>query len=959
VSTEATQSPALLERTGELKALGEAIAQAEDGAGGALVVLGPAGIGKSSLLGAAGEMARERGLRVLSARGVESERAFAFGGARQLLEPVIARASDEERSTLFAGPAAHAQNVIGHYEAPAGAPSSTDAEFATFHSLYWLTMHLAEEGPLAVVADDLQWLDPASLRFLEFLAARLSGLPLALLAAARLSSEAPIPSGLAPLLSGTLIPVSRPRILSPQALGELIERWMGEPEEPFTAALAGATGGNPLFATELARSMAVQGVAPTEGEVGRVAALGGTALGPWLLTRTAGLSEEASRLARSASLFGHDASLGEVAEVSGLSLETASEAASELAGAGILAARDPLEFVHPVIREALASQLDAYERAVLHAEIAAVLRARRASPDAVASHLVDAEPGAEDWVVEELHAAAERAIANGAPEAAVAYLRRALSEGAPGREDGRLLAALGAAEAMVGDLQAPDHLRQAIELSGEDAGARVGASLVLGRMLYFALAQVPEAISALKQAEMALSPSEEELGRLLDGELLMLVHFAQREEAPGARELFERKAKQLGEIDTPGKRLIAATLAFDEALQGERGVAISLATESFADGKLIEEVGPESPHVYLAAIALVYCRDAETATAALKRADKAAVRSGSRTAYQYVTSVRAFLAVRCGHVLEAEEVARESVQAAIDSIPTAMPFPLGCLIESLCMQGKAEEALEEVQALEASGALAAALLPTPHTMVFLGYRARLYLALNRPADALADLELAEFLWLSSNLASRGELPVSDVINWCTDHALTLAALGNETEAAEMAAEELRRSQDAPERVVGLGIAQRTAALLGPDEERLSGLETSASTLEGTSGELEYAVSLLELGAALRRGGSRKEARERLNAAAKITTRLGAKRITDRIGEELAASGAKLSRKDTAAYHELTASERRVAALAAEGMTNREIAQSLFLTVKTIETHLSHAFAKLDISSRRELGKVLG
>jgi DNA-binding CsgD family transcriptional regulator len=122
--------------------------------------------------------------------------------------------------------------------------------------------------------------------------------------------------------------------------------------------------------------------------------------------------------------------------------------------------------------------------------------------------------------------------------------------------------------------------------------------------------------------------------------------------------------------------------------------------------------------------------------------------------------------------------------------------------------------------------------------------------------------------------------------------------------------------------------------------------------------LEYARALADEGAALRRAGRRAEARERLRAALEISRGGGALAIARRAHDELEATGEKLRPLVAPGVESLTPSERRVAELAADGLTNREVAQSLFLTVKTVETHLSHAYRKLDIRSREELPEAL-
>ena len=176
-----TNADPLVERGLELETIEAVVAGARDGAGGALVIEGPPGIGKSSLLGAARRVAGE--VRVASARGSELEHEFPLGIARQLLEPVLAGATRDERDVLLAGAGLFGADVIGQPRAA----KSDGAELGTaLHGLYWFAVNLATLRPLLVLVDDVQWADLTSLRWLAYLASRLDGTPIALIVAVRL-----------------------------------------------------------------------------------------------------------------------------------------------------------------------------------------------------------------------------------------------------------------------------------------------------------------------------------------------------------------------------------------------------------------------------------------------------------------------------------------------------------------------------------------------------------------------------------------------------------------------------------------------------------------------------------------------------------------------------------------------------------------------------------------------------
>jgi hypothetical protein len=177
--TGATVTGPLLERSGELARIESALTEARSGSGTFVVIEGPAGIGKTSLLAATRAAALENGMRVLRARATELEREFAFGVVRQLFEPALVDASDAERAELLEGAAGVAAGLLGlggRAIVDVRRGSEVDHSFAILHGLYWLCANLAVVGPLCVVVDDAQWADAPSLRYLAFLVTRLEEL---------------------------------------------------------------------------------------------------------------------------------------------------------------------------------------------------------------------------------------------------------------------------------------------------------------------------------------------------------------------------------------------------------------------------------------------------------------------------------------------------------------------------------------------------------------------------------------------------------------------------------------------------------------------------------------------------------------------------------------------------------------------------------------------------------------
>ena len=250
IKSEAT----LFERERELAELSRVLDEVRAGNGRAVVIEAPAGLGKTTLLAAATEHAADGGMTVLRARASDLERDFAYGCVRQLLDPLVGRLSDDEHDRVFAG----AAGMSGPLFAPVPVtPGSSDSAFAMLHGLYWLLNNVADDAPVALCVDDLHWADTESLRFLNFLAPRLDGLPVALLASARPGERDA--GELHRLAAAPETRVLRPPPLTAEATARLCERRLGaEVSDEFAAACRDATGGNPFLLEALLVEVAGQ-----------------------------------------------------------------------------------------------------------------------------------------------------------------------------------------------------------------------------------------------------------------------------------------------------------------------------------------------------------------------------------------------------------------------------------------------------------------------------------------------------------------------------------------------------------------------------------------------------------------------------------------------------------------------------------------------------------------------------
>ena len=263
------------------------------------MVEGPAGIGKTVLLAAARDAAEGEGFRVLRARGAELEREFAFGVVRQLVEPVVAGASEEERSQLLDGPPGVAARLLGLPGLGDGvataAPIAPDPSFAVLHGLYWLCANLAAQRPLALVVDDAHWADGASLRFLAFLLPRLEELHVAVLLGARPAEAGESRELLAALTMDPATEVVTVGPLTTKGVATLVAAGLGvEPEPEFAAACWEATGGTPFLVRTLVEALREEQIAPVAASAAKVQNVATVTLSRWAMLRLVRLGPDAA-----------------------------------------------------------------------------------------------------------------------------------------------------------------------------------------------------------------------------------------------------------------------------------------------------------------------------------------------------------------------------------------------------------------------------------------------------------------------------------------------------------------------------------------------------------------------------------------------------------------------------------------------------------------------------------------
>jgi DNA-binding CsgD family transcriptional regulator len=912
---------ALLERESEIAALSGTLARARDGAGGVVLVEGPAGIGKSRLLAAAREEAERAGMEVLRARGRELEREASFGVALELLGTRLPEA--------LLDPA-------GRVEPP-----------ALIRSLHSLTVSLAAERPLSIVLDDAQWADRPSLIFLAHVAARSEELPVALIVAVR-SGEPGTPTDvLAALHESPAVTLLEPAGLSDAAVASIVAEELPGPEPEFAAACAHMIAGNPFMARELARALKADGIEPVSASASRVEELVPASVLRSVLTRLGRLGDAALRVATAVAVLGDGARLRHVAALAAIDAGEAERAADALAQAAILTPGEPLRFSHPLIAGAVHSDMAAFARARAHRDAAELLAADGAPVHEVAPHLLLSTPDGSPAVVATLRAAATRALSHGDPQSAATLLARALAEPPEAAERSGLLLALAQAEGLSGQVGAEEHVREAVRLAGSDPAARAQA-LRARSQVHVALGRQEAAAQDLHELLEAMEPgdpqAEEVLAEYLSAHRFRtsLLPEAQARVAP-----FIDAARRGVPPANPG---LAAHVALELAFAGERPELIRTLAERAASDEKAVDPGSHGLLMGLLVQALCVVDELDAAERIADAALAAAQNQGSFMGAAAGAFHRAIPRYHRGALAQSLTDLDQAQAPHREGWTAGAPWPQS-------LQVHVQLALGDLGGARDTAALTfGANPPSPEALdngIALFARARLELAEREPRSALADATAA-----GRHLADGFGIDHPGLIPWRSVASRAALALGERERAGELAEEALRRARwsGVPR---ALGTALRTAAAATKNGTRLELLHEAVEVLEASPSRLERAYARADLGAALLRAGRKHDAQAHLRAALQLADQMGAAALAESVRADLRASGARPRRAAVTGVAALTPAELRVARLAASGLTNPQIADELFVTGKTVQTHLAHAFRKLDISSRRELPNVLG
>ncbi|MFJ3234298.1 ATP-binding protein [Streptomyces sp. NPDC086787] len=943
----------LFEREGELAAVDEALSELTepraDGAepaatarGALLAFAGRAGIGKTTLLAEVRRRATARGCTVLSARGGDQEQRVAFHVARQLLQPQLAGVPEAGlRSSLgswydIVGPA------LGLCAPTDGAPPDQQG---LRDGLDWVLTHLAvRRAPMVLVLDDAHWADPESLQWLAAFAPRAEDLPLLIVVAYRpdeLPDHAASLRGLPGRAGGRPLGLEP---LSAAAVAELVREALGRhADDAFCHECWAVTSGNPFESTELIAKVRDRGLTPTEPAAHLLRDLGAAVKGSGLAARLERLGTSTVRFAWACAVLGTETHPGLAAAVAGLGPEEAADAADALRGARILAgtvnAAGTLEFVHPLIATAVYRAIPTAVRVALHGQAAWCLIDDGQGASAAARHLLETHPEGDNWVVQQLRAAAGETLRAGAPDAARTYLARALREPPPFEDRAAVLYELGSASLLTEPATTVNHLRAALEEPIADPGMRHNIVYRLSQVLAHS-DRLAEASDTLAREIRVTSDARVRM-RMVAEQFMWDAFRADEPDHPSRSRRLARLADRLTGRDLT-ERYIIGLRTWDAVLRGEPApVALQHAERALAGGLRWAEPDRGFEVPVLVSLAFMYAdrpgRTEELFAAGIADYEKQGWR-GAHLSFAY--TLLAYVRYRRGRLTEAEDFVRAGLRLA-ERVGPGTPahwYAMGTLIEVLLARGRVEEAARTADTL-CFGA------PFPSAVVFPDAQTvygELLLARGRHKEAAAELTA-----VGHRLDPRGIRNPT----WCP-WQLHLARAESQVapgRALDTALEAVARARQfgAPS---AIGQALRTAAEVASGPSRVTYLEESVRHLDRSPAAYELACALVALGTELRRTGRLREAAEQLYRGLDTAVQCGADGLAETAREELAAAGLRPRRLHSTETDTLTTRERAAADLAVGGRTHAEIAAELHTDEQGAVRLLSAVYRKLGTDS---------
>lgn len=858
---------------------------------------GRAGVRTASLMQAARRAAEAADMRVSGWNARAPDRATSYAGARRLLES------------------------LGR----AGGCSTTDPASVRAFVQHAFEAHV--NGPLALLIEDAQWLDEETVRLLSDILDTMRAGNVTLV--------------LGVLSSGRLSPSLSRLAIHPQTRLVRLPASGREDDRTRVAAVSRAdTSPDSQSRTFERLELVIDGITslgppPGDGHPGSPANVP-EAVRRMVQARFCVLSPTALPVARALTVLRDSSDERRLAQLTGLAVDDVDGALTELHEADLVEAGAPSRFAESIVGLSIFHDMPAATQAALHGRAAEVLHADGRSSLLVAAHLLSASPAGLSWRVRLLNRAARRAEWQGDLSLAARCLGRALAE-PPAREHRlELLVRLGKLQGRLGQEEATATLFDALD-HAEDADDRVQILSELGKVLA-TLGRHWDAAAVFRKALLETRDRDPALTADLQARCTYLTWL-------------DPDISSGGDIAGASTASTAATVreAFQSVLRGTDANSVRERLSAVADD-LVDSTfeTADAISVCFAAAALTWVDDLDGSGALLSRLRRKESGGPRTAAFGLVRHREALNHFRRGELPDTIVADEEAVTALGGDWAHYVTAPRAFLARAHLEMGQPERARAVLEQ-----APAAALLPTTMAAQFLAATGWYAIYENRGDEAIGIFDRV------GRLAATGGFDNPAIVAWRTGKALGLHLSGRPQEAAGVADEEVRRARrfgaDRP-----TAVALRTAGIIRGGSEGLELLRESEQLLEGTSLRLDLAWTRAAKARLLRVGGERAAARDTLAAVRAEAAEMQASWLLRQVEEDLKALGAVVhGDRDDGLLAHLTPSERRVAMLAVEGLTNRQIAAQLYVSLKAVEFHLSNVYNKLAISSRRQLPAVLG
>ncbi|MFI7431928.1 AAA family ATPase [Micromonospora haikouensis] len=881
-----------------------------------IALTGPVGSGKTTLLQAFARRAADADARFLGASASRAERAVPLEVVRQL---VRAAPPDDARARL--------ERLLDQ-GALTWSDLDDDQEGAarTIATIGGALLELAARGPLVIGVDDVHHADVPSLRCLDYVARRIPGMPVLIVLTEAPRTRPWHPEVYAELLQPARLHRIRIPLLTPDGTYRALADRLGVPTaRSVVEEVYRISGGSPLLVQALADdhlTAAPRGAArPEAGEAFREAVLS-------CLYRCEHLVLKAARALAVTDEPLHGALLPQLVDVRA---ESALLAIDESTSAGLITEGG---LRHPAVGRAVLDGTTAEERARLHRLAACLLHEDGASPVLVAGHLLRTDELTEPWMARTLLDAGEQALLDGEVDAALRFLRRANRDCADECLRARARSALARAEWRLDPQAAMPHLQGVA--SAVRAG-HLGSTQAAGPIQYLLWhGQIDKAVELVQHlGDRADSSDPRSAAELLvtKGWMATLypgVTIDHTAPAPARRDpLTIAKVKQ---------RLQGVTMLASVLERGDGG-----AVEE-AD-RVLSTIGLDDERdmwtAICALITMIYADRLDLAGDWCGRLGRSATVSRHPTPAAMLTALDAAIAGRRGDLPRAQKLADTALtQLSPKGWGVVIGIPLAIRLRALTFLGELDAAAACLQV-----PVPQVLFETPFGLHYLHARGLHALAAGSPESALADFQLC------GQLMTAWRLDLPALIPWRTESARALLQIGRREQAEKLVREELDRLRPGHVRYRAAALRVLAAAQDGLDP--IPHLRGSVRLLRQCGDRMELAHSLTDLGHAYQQAGDLRQARKAARAARTLAQECGLPLLRPAAGT--ARGGPAGADPDVAVLVEgLSDTESRVATLAAQGHTNREIAEKLFLTVSAIEQRLTRIYRKLDVDSRRQL-----